>query len=129
VHLTQVDILEEATPERFRSVIKVCLDDPKSGSILVIYSPQGLTDPYSIAEIVIDLAKQTRKTLLISLMGEDNDCQEARRMLHRNGIPAFRTSEEAVSAFMNMFNYTRNLELLYQTPDEIQLDLCDPTPS
>lgn len=33
-----VDILEEATPERFRSVIKVCLDDPKSGSVLVIYS-------------------------------------------------------------------------------------------
>lgn len=59
-------------------------------------------------------------------MGEGNDCQEARRVLHRNGIPAFRTSEEAVSAFMNMFNYTRNLELLYQTPDEIPLDLCDP---
>ena len=58
-------------------------------------------------------------------MGEDNNCQEARRMLHRNGIPAFRTPEEAVSAFMNMYTYTRNIEFLYQTPEEVPLVLGD----
>lgn len=122
-----VDILEEATPERFRSVMQVCLNGPTNDSVLVIYSPQGLTAPSSIAETVIELAEQTRKTLLVSLMGEDSTCQEARRMLNRNNIPAFRTPEEAVSAFMNMYTYTRNIESLYQTPEEVPLPLGDST--
>ena len=120
-----IDILEEATPARFRSAMHVCLDDPGEGSVLVIYSPQGVTAPSSIAETAIDLAKQTGKTLLIALMGEDAKCQEARRMLNCAGIPAFRTPEEAVSAFMNMYTYTRNMELLYQTPEEFPLILGD----
>ncbi len=120
-----IDILEEASPERFRSAMQACLDDPDKGSVLVIYSPQGVTSPSSIAETAIDLAGQTSKTLLVALMGEDNNCQEARRMLHRSGIPAFRTPEEAVSAFMNMYTYTRNIELLYQTPEELSLVLGD----
>ena len=110
-----LDILEEAAPERFRNVLQICLNDQTSGSVLVIYSSQGVTEPSSIANIAIDLPRKTGKTLLISLMGEDSNCQEARRMLHRNGIPAFRTPEEAVIAFMNMYTYTRNLESLYQT--------------
>ena len=120
-----VDILEEATPERFRSALQVCLEDPTDGSVLVIYSPQGVTSPSSIAQTAIDLADQTRKTLLVALMGEDTNCQEARRMLNRSGIPAFRTPEEAVAAFMNMYTYTRNMELLYQTPEEVPLVLGD----
>ncbi len=59
-------------------------------------------------------------------MGEDPECQEARRTLNLNGIPAFRTPEEAVTAFMYMYSYTRNLELLYQTPEEIELNLDNP---
>ena len=118
-----VDILEEATPERFRSALQVCLEDPTDGSVLVIYSPQGVTSPSSIAQTAIDLADQTRKTLLVALMGEDTNCQEARRMLNRSGIPAFRTPEEAVAAFMNMYTYTRNMELLYQTPEEVPMVL------
>ena len=120
-----VDILEEATPDRYRNVLQACLGDPDSGSLLVIYSPQGLTHPTTIANLAIELSEDVRKTLLIALMGEDSSCQEARKLLNQRGIPAFRTPEEAVSAFMNMYTYTRNLESLYQTPQEIELDLGD----
>jgi acetyltransferase len=117
-----IDILEEAKPDRFKSVMEFCLKDEQTeGSVLVIYSPQGLTDPSNIAEMAIDLAKKTKKTLLVALMGEDRSCQEARKMLHHNNIPSFRTPEEAVSTFLNMYNYSRNIELLYQTPEEISL--------
>jgi acetyltransferase len=120
-----IDILEEAPPERFRSVLKVCLDDQSTRSVLLIYSPQGVTRPSDIAETVINLAGQTSKTLLVAIMGEDSSCIEARRMLHRKGIPAFRTPEEAISAFMNMYSYTRNMEFLYQTPEEEPLVFGD----
>ena len=122
-----IDILEEATLERFRNVLQVCFTDPSSGSILVIHSPQGVTNPYNIAKSVLELSEYNSKTLLVTLMGEDSNCQEARRMLNLNGIPTFRAPEEAVLAFMNMYSYTNNLESLYQTPEEIELNLGDPS--
>jgi len=52
-------------------------------------------------------------------MSQGDRCREARRMLQRAGIPSFTMPEEAVSTFMYMHRYTQNLELLYQTPQEV----------
>ena len=117
-----IDLLEEATPERYQKVIQTCIDDNSNSSLLVMYAPTGLTDPLSLAKITIDCAKQTRKNIFVCLMGEDPQCQEARRTLHRNGVPAFRNPQEAVRTFMNIYARTQNLELLYQTPEEIPVD-------
>jgi acetyltransferase len=122
-----IDILEEATPDRFRNVMEICLKDPHSHGFLIIYTPQGATDPFALANVIADLAKQTKKPILTSLMGEDSHCRKARRILQRNGIPAFTTPEQAVSTFMYMYSYTQNLELLYQTPEELSVELTVPT--
>jgi acetyltransferase len=117
-----VDIYEEATPNRFRKVIEINLKDPNSNGFLIIYTPQGATKPVALAKAVVDLAKQTRKPVLTALMGEDSRCRKARRILQGNGIPSFATPEEAVSTFMYMYDYSRNLELLYQTPEELPVE-------
>ena len=122
-----IDLLEEATPERYQKVIQTCIDDSASSSLLVIYAPTGLTSPSSLANIVVESAKQTRKNILVCLMGEDPKCQEARRTLHRNDVPAFKNPQEAVRTFMNIYVRTQNLELLYQTPEEIPVDQTSPT--
>jgi acetyltransferase len=122
-----IDIYEDASPDRFRSVMEICLKDPKSNGFLVIYTSQGVTDPCALAKIIVELGKQTKKPILTSLMSEDNRCREARRILQRNGIPSFTTPEEAVSTFMYMYNYTQNLELLYQTPEELSVEQATPT--
>lgn len=121
-----VDILEEATSERFRTVMETCFKDPHNDGFLIIYTPQGAADPVAIAKTIVEVSKQTAKTLLTVLMGED-ECWKARRILQKNGIPAFTTPEEAVSTFMYMYSYTQNLELLYQTPEELSLELSIPT--
>jgi acetyltransferase len=117
-----IDIYEEATPNRFKSVMEICLKDPHSNGFLIIYTPQGATKPVALAKIIVDLAKQTKKPILTVLMSEDNRCRKARRILQGNGIPSFTTPEEAVSTFMYMYSYTRNLDLLYQTPEELPLE-------
>ena len=111
-----IDIYEEATPTRFKNVMEICLKDANSGGFLVIYTHQGATKPVDLAKTLIGMAKRTRKPILAALMSEDDSCRNARRILQRNGIPAFASPEEAVSTFMYMYNYTQNLELLYQTP-------------
>ncbi|MCL4429459.1 MAG: CoA-binding protein, partial [Chloroflexi bacterium] len=122
-----IDLLEEATPERYRKVIQTCLSDSANSSLLVIYAPTGLTDPLSLANVTIDSIKQTRRSIFVCLMGEDPQCQEARRTLHRNGVPVFRSPQEAVRTFMNIYAYTQNLELLYQTPEDLPVDQATPT--
>ncbi len=114
-----IDIFEEATAARFKDVMNVCLKDPNSNGFLLIYAPQAASDPSALANAVVELSHQTQKPILTCLMGQDSRCGEARRFLQKSGIPNFPTPEQAVSTFMYMYRYTQDLELLYQTPEEI----------
>lgn len=123
--LNPIDVLEEATTTRFRKVTEICLRDPNSDGFLIIYTPQGASDPVETAKMIVELSKGNRKPILTSVMGEDV-CWKARRILRKNGIPSFATPEEAVSTFMYMWSYAQNLELLYETPEELSLELSIP---
>jgi len=123
--LNPIDILEEATADRFRKVMEICFKDPNSDGFLVVYTPQGAAEPVETAKIILELARKVKKPILTSLMGED-DCWKARRILRKNGIPSFTTPEQAVYTFMYMNSYTKNLELLYETPEELSMELSIP---
>ncbi|MFQ6067947.1 MAG: bifunctional acetate--CoA ligase family protein/GNAT family N-acetyltransferase [Candidatus Bathyarchaeia archaeon] len=123
--LNPIDIMEEATTDRFRKVMEICFKDPNSDGFLIIYTPQGASDPVETAKTIVELSKKTTKPILTSLMGE-NGCWKARSILRKNGIPAFTTPEQAVSTFMYMWSYAQNLELLYETPEELSIELSIP---
>jgi len=123
--LNPIDILEEATTDRFRKVMEICFQDPNSDGFLVIYTPQGASDPVETAKTIVELSKKTAKPIITSLMGEGG-CWRARSILRKKGIPAFTTPEQAVSTFMYMWSYTQNLELLYETPEELSIELSVP---
>ena len=123
--LNPIDILEEAPADRFRKVMEICFKDPNSDGFLIIYTPQGAADPVETANIIVELSRQTKKPVLSSLMGGDS-CWEARRILQKNRIPTFTTPEQAVSTFMYMHIYTKNLELLYETPEEFPAGISAP---
>lgn len=124
--INPIDILEEATQERFKKTIEIAFKDTKSDGFLIIYSPQGPTNPLEFAGIIIESAKQTKKPIITVLLGE-GDCRTARRILQKKGILAFTTPDQAISTFMYMYSYTQNLELLYQTPQEVSLKLSKST--
>jgi acetyltransferase len=116
-----IDILEEADPERFKKVAEICFKDPNSDGFLFIYTPLGATSPVAFAKTIVELSKQTIKPVLTSLIGE-GECRKARGILQKNGTPSFMTPKQAVSTFMYMYSYTQNLELLYQTPEELPVE-------
>jgi acetyltransferase len=122
-----IDIYEEATPDRFKNVMELCLKNPNSNGFLVVYTNQGATKPVDLANTLVEIARQTTKPILTTLMCEDESCLKARRILQRNGVPSFTSPEEAVSTFMYMYNYTQNLELLYQTPESLPVEQPDLT--
>ncbi|MDD4860308.1 MAG: acetate--CoA ligase family protein, partial [Dehalococcoidales bacterium] len=54
---------------------------------------------------------------LTAWIGGD-DVAEARRIFNDNRIPVFEYPEDAIRTYLYMYNYARNLEMLYETPEE-----------
>jgi acetyltransferase len=122
-----VDILGDAKEDRYKAVVDLCLEDENVDGLLIIYTPQGVTDPAKIASSIVEQwkSKGGQKTLLTSFMGYE-DVAEANRILNENNIPTYFTPEQAVAAFMYLYQYKRNLELLYETPEELPVDVAPP---
>jgi len=117
-----IDICEDATVERFRKVLEICFKDPNTDGFLIIYTPIGAADPSETAKTLSEISRNTSKPVLTSWLGEE-DVREARNILRRNNIPTYPTPEQAISTFMYMHQYARNLELLYETPQELSISL------
>lgn len=117
-----VDILSDAGPNRFENALNICIAEPDADGILVILTPQFLTKPMELAEILVKIASNTvRKTILACWMGS-GDFAVARDFLDRNGIPTFVTPEHAVKSFLYMYTYGQNNRLLSETPANILED-------
>lgn len=117
-HNNPVDILGDADPERYEKAVEICLKDKSVDAVLVILTPQAMTDPSKVAEAIARLNRQTDKTLFASWMG-GYDVFEGRRILERGNVPVFRQPEDAVKSFMYIYKYTENIKLLQETPATI----------
>ncbi len=123
-----IDILGDATPQRYADVIKICRQDDNIDGLLIIFTPQGVTNPSEAAVAVVEASKDASKTILTSWMGEE-DVKSANGVLTRSKLPTYSTPERAVKTYMYMYQYTRNLEQLYETPEELPVGLHTPAPS
>jgi acetyltransferase len=124
-HGNPLDILGDADTKRYELAVKACIADPNVDGLLVVYTPQGTTQPTNLAETVTKIAADRRKPMLTVWMGEDS-VREARQIFYENDIPTYPTPEQAVRTYMYMYRYRRNLDLLYQTPEELPVDLSPP---
>jgi acetyltransferase len=113
-----VDVLGDATADKYRKAVSLCLNDNNVDGALVILTPQAMTDPTAVAKAIVKIKNKENKTLLASWMGGE-DVEEGREILEDNSIPVYRSPENAVRCFMYMYNYSKNLELLYETPATI----------
>ena len=124
-HGNPLDILGDADTKRYELAVEACIADPNVDGLLVVYTPQGTTQPTNLAETVTKIAADRRKPMLTVWMGEDS-VREARQIFYKNDIPTYPTPEQAVRTYMYMYRYRRNLDLLYQTPEELPVDLSPP---
>ena len=77
--------------------------------MLVILTPQAMTDPTHIAEQLKPLAKQEGKPVLASWMG-GADVAAGEEILNRANIPTFPYPDTAARAFNYMWRYSYNLQ-------------------
>ena len=110
-----VDIIGDATPERYQQALDICLADPGVDGALVLLTPQAMTRPTEVARTVIESAKRTDKLVMTTWLGGPQ-VREARELFREARVPSFITLENAVDAFSCVAAYHRNQRLLLQTP-------------
>ncbi len=114
-----VDILGDANPERYSQATKIALEDSNTDGLLILLSPQAMTDPTGVAKQLIKATAKTRKPVLACWMG-DFLVSNARKLFDEAAIPSFRTPESAVEAFAHLATFRRNQKLLLQVPSSLQ---------
>ncbi len=120
-----VDILGDASVELYTDVIDTVLRDPAVQGIVVIYTPQGVASAVDLAKAVAAIVKKSNKPVLTVLMG-GKEVDEARQVFYENKVPTYEFPEEAIKTYMYMHRYAVNLKNLYETPEDIPLDVGTP---
>jgi acetyltransferase len=120
-HANPIDILGDATPERYRLAVECCAKDPTVQGLLVLLTPQAMTDPTETAQQLLPFAHLQHRPMLACWLG-GQDVAEGRSILNRGGIPTFASPEAAIEAFLHMVKYRRSQELLYERPEALPGD-------
>ena len=117
-HSNPVDVLGDATPERFAQATEIVLEDKNVDAVLVLLTPQAMTSPTETAEAIAKMSVHTSKTIMAGWLGGAS-MHEGIQVFNRAGISNYSTPEQAIRAFMTLSNYAKNLEMLFETPKEI----------
>ena len=115
-HNNPIDVIGDADAERYAKALEVAEKDKNSDGMLVILTPQDMTDPTQTAERLAAATSKVRtKPVLASWMGGPTVAAGI-SILNRNGIPTFPYPDTAASVFNYMWRYASNLKSLYETP-------------
>jgi acetyltransferase len=114
-HNNPIDVLGDASAEVYAKTLEIAGRDPNSDGLLVILTPQAMTDCTGTAEKLKAFGHIAGKPVLASWMG-GKDVAEGEAVLNRAGIPTFPYPDTAARVFSQMWRYADNLRSLYETP-------------
>jgi acetyltransferase len=121
-HANPVDVLGDADPERYAAAVELVLKDPTTDGVLVILTPQAMTDPTKTAERIRYFADGSSKPLLASWMG-GVDVAAGELLLNQARIPTYRYPDMASQVFNALWRYSEELQALYETPHPVPGDV------
>lgn len=118
-----VDVIGDATHQRYEAAIRSILDDENVDGAIVILTPQAMTDVLETAQIVPNVAKEIDKPVLCSFMGIV-DVSEGIQYLEANGIPNYAFPEAAVRTMASeiaFFGFRRCSTTILRLPSWISI--------
>ena len=101
-----VDIIGDASQERYENALQTVIRDEGVDGALVILTPQSMTNALATAKAIVRVARGSRKPILCCFMGIV-DVSAGVKYLQEYGYPVYRFPENAAKAFGALFRYTR----------------------
>jgi len=99
------DILGDADAQRYRKALRKLLADKKVNNLLVLLTPQTMSEPLLTARFIAAAAKKyPHKLIMASFLG-GKAVASARAYLEKQQVPVFDFSEEAVATFKKLLTY------------------------
>jgi acetyltransferase len=114
-HANPIDVLGDASPDRYARALELAAGDENSDGLLAILTPQAMTEPTQSAEALRRFARVEGKPVLASWMG-GADVAAGMAILDQAGIPTFEYPDTAARVFHAMWRSAYNLGGLYETP-------------
>ena len=114
-HNNPIDIIGDAPPDRYAKALEIAAADPETDGLLVVLTPQAMTDPTETAKALVKYAQIEGKPVLASWMG-GAEVEEGAKILREAGIPTFAYPDTACVLFNHLWRYDHNLRSLYETP-------------
>jgi acetyltransferase len=122
-HGNPVDVLGDSGPERFGEAVREVLADKGVDAVLAVLAPQAVTDPTRTAQTLATVTAEAKKPVLAAWMG-GNMMVGGIQLLNQAGVPTYKTPEAGVRAFMNLYSFGRNQEILHETPRDIPMEFA-----
>ncbi|MCS7303523.1 MAG: acetate--CoA ligase family protein [Thermoguttaceae bacterium] len=116
-----VDVIGDARADRYQAALRHVLDDPQIDQVLVILTPQSMTDIEAIAHGIVGMAKNASKPIACSFMGAE-DVAPGIRVLQDAHVPHYLLPEWACAAMaaVQRIRTWRALEL--DEPEPLPVD-------
>lgn len=119
-HQNPIDIIGDATPERYHAALEICKSEEDVDGILAILVPVAMSNPSKVAKQIIHDAGKDNRLILACWMG-DKQVRSSWKLFAKHHIPYFDTPEKAVEAFSYLADYYHNQQLLMQVPAPLLL--------
>jgi len=100
-----VDIVGDADFNRFRNVLERVLNHPKVGSVISMCTPSGTLNYDKLANVIVEMSKKYKKTMLASLMGLDEGITN-REILAAGDVPYYNYAEGAIRTLAAMLKFS-----------------------
>ena len=117
-----IDIIGDATADRYRKTVEICMEADEFDGLLVIFNPQAMSDPAEVARALTELLEKKSYPIFTCWMG-GADAAKGQQVLNAASIPTYDTPEQAIRAFMYMHTYSRRLEALTEIPPRLSHSL------
>jgi acetyltransferase len=99
-----VDILGDAKPRRYSDTLKTVLTDQNVGLVIVLLTPQAMTEPEETADLLNELSVQSSKPIFTSFVG-GKELSKSRDKLKQGKTANFTSPETAVRAASNLIKF------------------------
>lgn len=99
-----IDVIGDAQHDRYEHALRTVITDPNVDGVLVLLTPQAMTEAEATAKVIVDIDKASDKTIVACFMGHA-DVESGVKVLKESQVPQYAFPEEAAQALAAMDKY------------------------
>jgi len=105
-----IDVLGDAKSDRYAYAIETVLEDINVDSVVVLLTPQLMTDIEGTANAMVDIVKKTSKPVYACFLG-GKEVKNGFRILTENNLPWFNDVQETMHLIAKLANFEMKKDL------------------